>query len=110
MKIQLSEIDRRIIERVCEITEETTDIDADNYIEVDTILAILDSLEDSYKDLEDEYNTYREMISDNYKPIEVNDSHRYYVNTIENLSLEADKMHKFIKEKGLLEEYGEYNY
>lgn len=109
MKIQLSEIDQRVIERVCNIILEDTGIDNEGWIEVDDLLAILDSLEDSYKDLEDEYNEYKENIKDNYKPIGEGDNYRYYANTIQKLDEECNRQWNFICEKGLKEEYENYN-
>ena len=109
MKIQLSEIDQRIIERVCKIILEQTGIDEDGWIEVEDILAILDSLEDSYKDLEIEFDSYKTKIEENYKPIGEGDNYRYYANTIQKLDEECNRQWNFMKEKGLEEEYGEYN-
>ena len=106
MKIQLSEVDYNLINRVCSLLNQETGIDDFNYIEVDTILAILDDLESKYKELEWDYEEYKEKIEDNYKPCDVNDNWRYYANTIEKLQNEIDKQHNFIKEKGLDEEYG----
>ena len=109
MKIQLSEIDRRLIKRVCNDILEETGIDQDNWIEVKDILAILDSLEDTYKDLEDKYNELQENIKDNYKPCSVNDNHRFYESTIEKLEKRDFNLWNYIKEKGLIEEYEKYN-
>ena len=109
MKIQLSEIDRRLIERVCNDILEETGIDQDNWIEVNDILAILDSLEDAYKDLEDKYNDLQENIKDNYKPCSVNDNYRFYESTIEKLEKEDFNLWNFIKEKGLIEDYEKHN-
>ena len=108
MKILLNDIDYRLIERVCEAIGEKINIDMDGYIEVDDILAILDSLEDTYKDLEMEYEEYKENVKENYKPCDVNNNHRFYTRTIEALQKELDKEYSFIKEKGLIEEYGKY--
>ena len=109
MKIQLSDIDRRVLERVSKIINEDPGIDDSNWVEVDTLLAILDSLEDSYKELKYEFEDYKENIKDNYKPIGEGDNYRYYANTIQKLDEECNRQWNFIKEKGLEEEYGEYN-
>ena len=107
-KIQISDVDRRILERVSNITNEDTGVDEDNWVEVDTLLAILDSIEDRYMDLEDRFNDYKEHIEENYKPIGEADNYRFYSKTIEKLQHELDKEYQFIKEKGLEEEYGRY--
>lgn len=109
MKIQLSEVDQRVIERVCNIILEETGIDNEGWIEVDDLLAILDSLEDSYKDLEDEYNEYKENVKDNYKPVGAGDNYRYYANTIQKLDEECNRQYQFIIKEGLKEKYDEYN-
>lgn len=109
MKIQLSDIDRRVLERVSKIINEDPGMDDENWVEVDTLLAILDSLEDSYKELKYEFEDYKENIKDNYKPIGEGDNYRYYANTIQKLDEECNRQWNFIKEKGLEEEYGEYN-
>lgn len=109
MKIQLSEIDQRVIERVCKIILESPGIDEEGWIEVEDLLAILDSLEDSYRDLEDEYNEYKENIKDNYKPIGEGDNYRFYANTIQKLDEECNKQYQFIIKEGLKEKYEEYN-
>lgn len=109
MKVQLSEIDRRLIERVCNIVAEQTGIDDDNWIEIDDLLAILDSLEDHYRDLEDYYKEAAEEMKESYKPCDVNDNWRFYESTIEALQAEINKQHRFIKEKGLIGEYEKYN-
>lgn len=107
MKIQLSEVDRRIIERICEKIGVSVDIDGDDWIEVDSILALLDDLDDAYNDISDEYEAYKEKIDDNYKPSDVNDNWRFYSKTIEELNKECDKQYQFIIEKGLKDEYDE---
>ena len=109
MKIQLSEIDQRVIERVCKIILESPGIDEEGWIEVEDLLAILDSLEDSYRDLEDEYNEYKENIKDNYKPVGEGDNYRFYANTIQKLDEECNKQYQFIIKEGLKEKYDEYN-
>ena len=109
MKILLSDIDYRLIERVCKTLNEKTGIDMDGYIEVDTILSILDDLEDSYSDLKGTFEEYKEMIKENYKRCDVDNNFRFYVGTIERLQNEVDKQFNFIKERGLEEEYGKYN-
>jgi len=109
MKIQLSEIDQRVIERVCKIILESPGIDEEGWIEVEDLLAILDSLEDSYRDLEDEYNEYKENIKDNYKPIGEGDNYRFYANTIQKLDEECNKQYQCIIKEGLKEKYEEYN-
>lgn len=109
MKIQLSEVDQRIVERVCNIILEDTGIDNEGWIEVEDLLAILDSLEDSYKDLEDEYNDYKEHIKENYKPLGEGDDYRFYANSLDKLTNENNNLWKFINEKGLVEDYEKYN-
>lgn len=109
MKIQLSEIDRRMIERVCDDIFEETGIDENNWIEVDDLLAILDSLEDKFKDLKDELDEYKENVKNNFKPCDVNDNWNYYATTIQKLDEECNKQYQFIIKKGLKEEYEEYN-
>lgn len=108
MKIQLSEIDRRLIERVCDDILEETGIDDDNWIEVDDILAILDSLEDKYSDAIIEFEDYREHIKEVCKPCDVNDNWNYYAKTIEKLGEECDRQYQFIIKRGLKEEYDKY--
>lgn len=108
MKIQLSDIDRRVLERVSKIINEDPGVDDSNWIEVDTLLAILDSLEDSYKELEYEFDDYKENVKENYKPIGEGDDYRFYSHTINKLNEECDRQWQFIKERGLEEEYGEY--
>lgn len=109
MKIQLKEIDKRIIERVCKITQERTGIDDDDYIEVDALLAILDSLEDCYKDLEIGFDEYKTNVEENFKPCDVNDNWNYYATTIKKLDKECNKQYQFIVKRGLKEEYEKYN-
>ena len=108
IKVQLNEINKRLIERVCEDIDEQTGIDADYWIDVDDILSIMDSLEDKYKDIEEQHEEYKEHVLQNYKPIGEDDNYRFYANTINRLDDECNKMWRFIKEKGLEEEYGEY--
>lgn len=109
IKIQLNEINKRLIERVCNVLEEQTGIDADNWIDVDDILSTLDSLEDKYQDLAYDYDEYKEHVLQHYKPIAEGDNYRFYANTINRLDDECNKMWRFIKEKGLEEEYEKYN-
>lgn len=109
VKVQLSDVDRRILERVSDITGEDTGVDDYNWVEVDTLLAILDSLEDCYIDLKERYDDYHEKVKDNYKPIGEGDNYRYYAHTIENLNEECNKQYQFIVEEGLKEKYEEYN-
>lgn len=109
MKIQLTEIDRRIIERVCEKINVSVSIDEENWIEVDSILALLDDLGDAYSDLSYEFEDYREHIKEICKPCDVNDNWNYYAKTIEKLDEECNKQYQFIIKKGLKEEYEEYN-
>lgn len=109
MKIQLTEIDRRIIERVCEKINVSVSIDEDNWIEVDSILALLDDLGDAYSDLSYEFEDYKERIKETCKPCDVNDNWNYYSTTIQKLDEECNKQYQFIIRKGLKEEYEEYN-
>lgn len=109
MKIQLTDVDRRIIERVCEKINVSVSIDDDNWIEVDSILALLDDLDDAYNDLSYEFDEYKEHIKDNYKPIGAGDNYMFYSHTIEKLDEECNKQYQFIIKKGLKEEYEEYN-
>lgn len=109
IKVQISDIDRRILERVTKITNEDPGVDDYNWVEVDTLLAILDSIEDKYNELKIEFDEYKEKVKDNYKPISEGSSYRYFANTIKRLDEECKKQYEFIKEKGLEEEYGEYN-
>lgn len=104
VKVQISDVDRRILERVSNITNEDPGVDDYNWVEVDTLLATLDSLEDSYNDLDDTFEKYKE----NHKPCDVNDNWNYYSVTISKLEKECKKQYDFIKEKGLVEEYGRY--
>ena len=108
MKIQLTEIDRRLLERISEIINEDAGIDEDNWVEIDTLLAILDTLEDCYKDLKYEFDEYKVNVLDNYKPCEVNDNWRFYSQTISKQEKEITNLWGFIKEKGLEEDYGRY--
>ena len=108
MKIQLTEIDRRLLERISKIINEDAGIDEDNWVEIDTLLSILDSLEDSYKDLEFEYEEYKEKVLDNYKPCDIQDNWRFYSQTISKQEKEITNLWGFIKEKGLEEDYGRY--
>lgn len=101
MKLQLSEVDRRLIERVCDIICEQTGVDEENWIEVDDILAILDSLEDKYQDLKDSMRDIKE----NYKPCDINDNWNYYATTIQRLEKECKKQYDFIKMEGLKDKY-----
>lgn len=109
MKIQLSDVDRRIIERVCEKINVSVSIDDDNWIEVDSILALLDDLDDAYNDVTYEYDEYKEHIKETYKPCDVNDNWNYYATTIQKLDEECNRQYQFIIKKGLKEEYEEYN-
>lgn len=108
MKKELSEIDTRLIHRVDDIIGEETYIDIDGYVDVDDLLSMLDSLEDKYKDLESEFEEYKLDIKENYKRCDINDNHEYYESTITKLNNEVNKQYRFIKEKGLEEEYGKY--
>lgn len=109
VKVQISDVDRRLLERVCKITNEDTGVDDYNWVEVDTLLAILDSLEDSYKDLEIEYEAYKTNVEENYKPIGDGDNYRFYSHTIEKLKETCNKQYQFIVKEGLKEKYDEYN-
>ena len=109
IKVQLNDVNRRLIERVCDDVEEQTGVDVDNWIDVDDILAILDSLEDKYSDTLDEFKEYKEHILQNYKPVGEEDNWRFYSNTISKLEEECSNMWNFIKERGLEEEYGKNN-
>jgi len=108
MKIQISEIDRRIIEKVCEKINVSVDIDGDNWIEIDSILALLDDLEDAYNDLSYEYEEHIEKVKDNYKPCDVNDNWNYYATSIKKLDEECNRQYQFIIKEGLKEKYDEY--
>lgn len=108
VKIQISDVDRRILERVSNITIEDPGVDDYNWVEVDTLLATLDSLEDKYNELKIEHEKYEENVKDNYKPCDVGDNWNYYSTTISRLERECKKQYDFIKEKGLVEEYGKY--
>lgn len=106
MKIQLNEVDRRLIERINEKIQVSTYIDDDDYIEVNDLLALLDDLDDAYNDLSFQYEEYKLNVEENYKPIGEGDNYHYYASTIKRLTKECDRQHEFIKEKGLLGEYG----
>lgn len=107
-KIQISDIDRRVLERVSKITGEDPGVDDYNWVEADTLLATLDSFEDKYNEIKNDYEEYKEKVKDNYKPIGEGDNWNYYSTTISRLERECKKQYDFIKEKGLKEEYGSY--
>ena len=104
-KVQLSDVDRRLIERIDKLTNYHTDIDEDGYIDVSLILACLDDLETEYHRLDSEYDGFRESS----KPCDINDSWEYYSTLVYRLQGKINKQYEFIKEKGLEEEYDEYN-
>lgn len=111
IKARISDVDRRLLERISNITNEDPGVDDYNWVEVDTLLATLDSLEDSYKELENaledkcqEFEDFKE----NHKPCDIGDNWNYYSTTISRLERECKKQYDFIKEKGLVEEYGKY--
>lgn len=109
VKAQISDVDRRLLERISNITNEDPGVDDYNWVEVDTLLATLDSFEDKYNEIKNDYEEYKEKVKDNYKPCGVYDNWNYYQVTISKLEKECKKQYDFIKEKGLVEEYEEYN-
>lgn len=104
MKIQLNDIDRRLIERICEKTGYTTGIDEDGWVEVDTLLAHLDELDNEFIRIEERIEKLEETIRENHP-----DTYFDYSRKVENILNELDKQWNFIKERGLEKEYENYN-
>lgn len=67
MKYELSEIDRRLIERVSKITCVDYEIDNDNYIKLDTIIALIDDLETKYTELETKFIDFETKVQEQYE-------------------------------------------
>ena len=102
IKIRLEEYDINLVNRVSDKTRTQINLDQDGWIDVDDILSLLSELESENTDLQIKLDEIRE----NCKPCDINDNWQFYSKTIKDLQIELDKQHKFIKEKGLLEEYG----
>lgn len=105
MKVELKDIDINLIENVCEKCGTKPEIDDDGYIEVDTILAILDELDEKCIELEERIEGLEESIRDGHP-----DTYFDFSKKVQSLIAVLEKQSNFIKEKGLEEEYGKYNY
>ncbi len=67
MKYELSEIDKRLIDRVSKITCVDYGIDNDNYIEADKLLTIIDDLETRYSALEKKHFEFEQKVQEQYE-------------------------------------------
>ena len=67
MKYELSEIDKRLIDRVSKITGVNYEIDNDNYIEADKLLTIIDDLETRYSALETKHFEFEQKVQEQYE-------------------------------------------
>ena len=67
MKYELSEIDKRLIDRVSKITGVNYESDNDNYIEADKLLTIIDDLETRYSALETKHFEFEQKVQEQYE-------------------------------------------
>lgn len=73
MKYQLSEIDKRVIDRASNITCVDYEIDNDNYIEADNLLTIIDDLEDKYDEIYNKLIEFDEKMQETWREHFINE-------------------------------------
>jgi len=66
MKYELSETDKRLIDKVSDITLVDYEVDDDNYIKVENLIALIDDLETKYKKLEDKFVQFEGKIQESW--------------------------------------------
>lgn len=110
MKILLSDVDLRFIERLKKVVGEIK-VDCDGYIAIDELIGVIWDLKDEY---DNTVHTLQEMtekldeLKENSKPCDCNDNWRYYQSTIDKLQDIVRSQRDFIKERGLTDDYKKY--
>lgn len=76
IKYELSENEKEWLKHAEEITDTNYEIGNDNYISVENLINTIIDLVTEYERLEEQHDSYKEFVKDNYKQKTLEESYR----------------------------------